>query len=230
MLHAKERCIGLCGLRDPDVDGGQQAALSPRRQLCGPAVQFPGRAGEDRSSFIVNGRVALADVAINDGSTLLTFALWTRNLFNETHIYRRSAANSSPVASFTNGVPNGSFSYTGILGDYGNFNPPRTWGAEISFKMGAPRRVEPYVAPPAPPPPPATVTCRVGRRSRRSGTVRRRRLRHRRLRPLQLRSEAVSRQNILQVWRPGRRGKRPIRHSAGRAGPRSGAAFIFSGQ
>ena len=114
------------------------------------------------SSFIVNGRVALADVAINDGSTLLTFALWSRNLFNETHIYRRSAANSSPVASFTNGVPNGSFSYTGILGDYGNFNPPRTWGAEISFKMGTPRRVEPYVAPPAPPPPPATVTCESG--------------------------------------------------------------------
>ena len=68
------------------------------------------------SSFIVNGRVALADVAINDGSTLLTFALWSRNLFNETHIYRRSAANSSPVASFTNGVPNGSFSYTGYSG------------------------------------------------------------------------------------------------------------------
>ncbi len=97
------------------------------------------------SSFIVNGRVALADVEVNDGSTLLTFALWSRNLLNETHIYRISGANE------------------GVLGDYGNFNPPRTWGAELSFKIGAPRHVQPYVAPPAPPPPPpATVTCESG--------------------------------------------------------------------
>jgi iron complex outermembrane receptor protein len=95
-------------------------------------------------SFIVNGRVALTDVEVNDGSTLLTFALWARNLLNETHIYRRSAANAA------------------TLGDYGNFNPPRTWGGELSFKIGAPRKVEPYVAPPAPPPPPATVTCESG--------------------------------------------------------------------
>jgi len=114
------------------------------------------------SSFIVNGRVALADIEVNEGSTLLTFALWSRNLFNETHIYRRSAANSSPVPNFTNGTLNGSLSYTGILGDYGNFNPPRTWGAELAFKIGAPRKVEPYVAPPAPPPLPATVTCESG--------------------------------------------------------------------
>jgi iron complex outermembrane receptor protein len=115
------------------------------------------------SSFIVNGRVALADIELNQGSTLLTFALWSRNLLNETHIYRRSAANSSPTAKFTGNVPNGALNYAGVLGDYGNFNPPRTWGAELSFKIGAPRRVEPYVAPPAPPPPPpATVTCESG--------------------------------------------------------------------
>ncbi|HWJ58288.1 MAG TPA: hypothetical protein VNR68_01375, partial [Sphingomicrobium sp.] len=113
-------------------------------------------------SFIVNGRVALADVSVNDGGALLTFSLWSRNLFNETHIYRRSAANSSPVAVFANGSPTGALSYTGILGDYGNFNPPRTFGAELAFKIGAPRRVEAYVPPPAPPPLPATVTCESG--------------------------------------------------------------------
>jgi iron complex outermembrane receptor protein len=94
------------------------------------------------SSFIVNARVALADIEMNEGSTLLTLALWSRNLLNETHIYRISGANEA------------------VLGDYGNFNPPRTWGAELSFKIGAPRHVEPYVAPP--PPPPATVTCESG--------------------------------------------------------------------
>jgi iron complex outermembrane receptor protein len=114
------------------------------------------------SSFIVNGRIALADVEMNQGSTLMTFALWSRNLLNETHIYRRSAANSSPAAVFSGGVATGALNYGGILGDYGNFNPPRTWGAELSFKIGAPRHVEPYVAPPAPPPPPATVTCESG--------------------------------------------------------------------
>ena len=95
------------------------------------------------SSFIVNGRIALADMELNRGGTLLTFALWSRNLLDETHIYRRSAANAA------------------TLGDYGNFNPPRTFGAEMSFKIGAPRRFEAY-APVLPPPPPATVTCESG--------------------------------------------------------------------
>lgn len=113
-------------------------------------------------SFVVNGRLALADLEMNGGSTLVTFALWSRNLFNEQHIYRRSAANSSPVLNY-NGTTLVSRNYGGILGDYANFNPPRTWGAEVSFKIGAPRKVEPYVAPPAPPPPPpATVTCESG--------------------------------------------------------------------
>ncbi len=115
------------------------------------------------SSFIVNGRIALADVELNDGGTLMTFALWSRNLLDETHIYRRSAANSSPVPVFAGGLPTTQLNYGGILGDYGNFNPPRTFGAELSFKIGAPRRAPAYVAPPAPPlPAPASVTCESG--------------------------------------------------------------------
>jgi iron complex outermembrane receptor protein len=113
------------------------------------------------SSFIVNGRIALADIEMNQGSTLMTFALWARNLLDETHIYRRSAANSSPAANFTAGVPNGTFSYTGVLGDYGNFNPPRTWGAELSFKIGAPRMPVIEQAPPPPPPPPAPPATQI---------------------------------------------------------------------
>jgi hypothetical protein len=52
--------------------------------------------------------------------------------------------------------------YLGVLGDYGNFNPPRTFGAELSFKIGAPRAAPVYEAPALPPPPPATVTCESG--------------------------------------------------------------------
>jgi len=71
-------------------------------------------------TFAVNARIALADIEVNQGSTRMTFALWSRNLTNNTYIYRRSAANA------------------GVLGEYGNFNPPRTFGAELSFKIGGP--------------------------------------------------------------------------------------------
>ena len=69
------------------------------------------------ASFVVNGRLALADIPLGDANRVLTLSAWARNLFNESHIYRRSAANA------------------GTLGDYANFNPPRTFGfdASVSF-------------------------------------------------------------------------------------------------
>ena len=84
-------------------------------------------------SFIVNGRVALADVGVG-GSNKVALAFWVRNLFDRTYIYRRSAANSSPVLNY-NGTTLVSTNYGGILGDYGNLNPPRTWGFELSAKF-----------------------------------------------------------------------------------------------
>ena len=81
-----------------------------------PQYSFQAEPVRTDSSFIVNGRVALADVHV--GSTArVTFSVWSRNLLNETHIYRRSAANAA------------------ILGDYANFNPPRTFGAEVGFQF-----------------------------------------------------------------------------------------------
>jgi len=68
------------------------------------------------SSFIVNGRLALADVRLGD-SNKATFSIWTRNLLNEQHIYRRSGANDA------------------VLGSYANFNTPRTFGGEVSVKF-----------------------------------------------------------------------------------------------
>ncbi len=64
------------------------------------------------SSFIVNARVALANLPLNDHGQKFTVAVWARNLLDETHMYRRSAENAA------------------TLGDYANFNPPRTWGLE----------------------------------------------------------------------------------------------------
>ena len=85
------------------------------------------------SSFVVNGRLALADIAVSDRNTV-TFSVWARNLLDTTYIYRRSAANSSPVLNY-NGTALVSTNYGGVLGDYANFNSPRTWGLEVAAKF-----------------------------------------------------------------------------------------------
>lgn len=84
-------------------------------------------------SFTVNGRIALADIAVNDHNKV-TISAWSRNLLNHTYIYRRSAANSAPVQNY-NGSTLVSTNYGGILGDYGNLNTPRTWGVELAAKF-----------------------------------------------------------------------------------------------
>jgi iron complex outermembrane receptor protein len=82
------------------------------------------------SSFVVNGRITLGDIAVG-GNSKVSFSVWSRNLFNTTYYYRRSAANSSPVLNY-NGSALVSTNYGGVLGDYANLNPPRTFGGEIS--------------------------------------------------------------------------------------------------
>ena len=84
------------------------------------------------ASFVVNGRLALADIAVSDHNKV-TLSVWSRNLFDTTYVYRRSAANSAPVTNF-NGTTNPT-NYGGVLGDYGNFNSPRTWGLEVAAKF-----------------------------------------------------------------------------------------------
>mgnify|MGYP005985823481 CR=1 FL=1 len=86
------------------------------------------------ASFVMNGRIALADIAVSDHNRV-TFAFWVRNLLDETYIYRRSSANSVPVYNYGANGQLVSTSYGGILGDYANFNPPRTWGFEAGVKF-----------------------------------------------------------------------------------------------
>ncbi|VVT15192.1 TonB-dependent receptor [Sphingomonas sp. EC-HK361] len=78
-----------------------------------PQYSFQNEATRTDRSFVVNGRLALADIPVTASGTKMTLSLWSRNLLNTTYIYRRSNANDA------------------VLGDYGNFNPPRTFGAEI---------------------------------------------------------------------------------------------------
>jgi len=66
------------------------------------------------SSFIVNANLALADIPMGSGTG--SISIWSRNLLDESHVYRVSAANR------------------GTIGDYANFNPPRTYGIEMRLK------------------------------------------------------------------------------------------------
>ena len=81
------------------------------------------------ASFLVNGRVSLADIRMSENGQKVTLSVWARNLFNEQYVYRRDPSNSLPGAPTTS-VTTGSVN--NILGDYGNFNAPRTYGAELS--------------------------------------------------------------------------------------------------
>jgi iron complex outermembrane receptor protein len=82
-----------------------------------PVYSFQNEPTRTDRSFVVNGSIALADIPMGAGGQKLTVSAWSRNLFNTTYIYRRSAANDV------------------VLGDYGNFNPPRTFGmeAQVAF-------------------------------------------------------------------------------------------------
>ena len=74
-------------------------------------------AAKTDSSFIVNASLSLANIRMGGGDgPAATVSLWSRNLLDESHIYRISAANR------------------GTIGDYANFNPPRTYGVELRVK------------------------------------------------------------------------------------------------
>ncbi|WP_165187142.1 TonB-dependent receptor [Caulobacter soli] len=66
-------------------------------------------------SFIVNGRVALTDIRATENGPALQLSLWSRNLLNDSHAFLRA---------------NG-----GVLGTYGIYNEPRTYGVELNVKF-----------------------------------------------------------------------------------------------
>ncbi|MDB5679179.1 TonB-dependent receptor [Sphingomonas bacterium] len=84
------------------------------------------------SSFIVNGRLSLADIKLSGSGQKITFSLWGRNLFDEQYVFRRDPSNSLPGTPTTN-VTSGSIA--NVIGDYGNFNAPRTFGIEAALKF-----------------------------------------------------------------------------------------------
>ncbi len=92
---------------------------------------FDQYATKNDAAFIANARIALANIIVGNGNAL-TISAWTRNLFDKQYVFRRDPSNSlpgSPTTSTTSG------SIANILGDYGNFNAPRTYGMEASVKF-----------------------------------------------------------------------------------------------
>jgi iron complex outermembrane receptor protein len=96
--------------------GGDGAALKLHADgnYSGRAFAFDNEDVKNEAAFLVNARISVADLAVGAGDQRLTLSLWARNLFDEAHIYRRSNANRR------------------VLGDYANFNAPRTFGAEAT--------------------------------------------------------------------------------------------------
>lgn len=66
-------------------------------------------------SFVVNGRLALADIGLGNSGGKMTVAVWARNLLNEQHLFYKSGAPASGVVGF--------------------FNDPRTFGGEVNIKF-----------------------------------------------------------------------------------------------
>jgi iron complex outermembrane recepter protein len=79
------------------------------------AYAFDNENVKSEASVIVNGRVTFDGIKI--ANQPLSVAVWSRNLLNGSFIFRRSNANGT------------------VLGDYANFNEPRTFGLEITTKF-----------------------------------------------------------------------------------------------
>ena len=88
-------------------------------------------ATKNDASLIFNGRISLADISMG-GAQRMTIGVWARNLFDEQYVFRRDPSNSLPGAPTTNVTVGG---IGNVMGDYGNFNAPRTFGLDASLKF-----------------------------------------------------------------------------------------------
>ena len=77
------------------------------------AVRYAQPKGD--AAFVVNGRIALADIEMGQSGAKATFALWARNLLNEQHVFYKSGSAAAGISGF--------------------FNDPRTFGGEVNIKF-----------------------------------------------------------------------------------------------
>ena len=108
---------GSIDYEEPLGGSGTRIRLHLDANYADSTYSFQAEPVKTDKSFIVNGRIAVADILMNGTGTKATLSIWSRNLLDEHHIYRRSAANAA------------------ILGDYANFNAPRTFGVEAAIQF-----------------------------------------------------------------------------------------------
>ncbi len=113
----KHALSGSIDYETPLSGSGATVKLHMDANYSSPSFTFDNENVKNDKSFIVNGRLSLADIPMSEAGQKLTVALWSRNLLNESHIYRRSNANRL------------------VLGDYANFNAPRTVGLEAAINF-----------------------------------------------------------------------------------------------
>jgi len=128
----------------PINDAGAKAKLHLDANYSQSTQAFDQFVTHNDASFIVNGRLSLADITPGLGGSKLTLSLWVRNMFDKQYVFRRDPSNSLPAVqtsavSSTVTAPAPGVLATGnignVLGDYGNFNAPRTFGLEASVKF-----------------------------------------------------------------------------------------------
>jgi iron complex outermembrane receptor protein len=113
----KHAVSGSVDFETPVGGAGAAVKIHLDANYSSPSFTFDNENVKNEKAFLVNGRLSLADIPMSDNGQLLTVAFWARNLFNESHIYRRSNANGP------------------VLGDYANFNAPRTIGVEATVNF-----------------------------------------------------------------------------------------------
>ncbi|HEX8364063.1 MAG TPA: TonB-dependent receptor [Allosphingosinicella sp.] len=111
---------GSIDYRIPIGGGDTEVRLHLDGNHASSAYTFDNEDVRAEPSFIVNARLSLANISMGAGEQNLTVSVWARNLLDEQHIYRRSNANRFPI--------DGNFGT--VIGDYANFNAPRTYGLE----------------------------------------------------------------------------------------------------
>jgi iron complex outermembrane receptor protein len=99
---------------DGNYDSGYYGAYTdPGFNALTGVVTYKQPKGE--SGLVFNGRIAVADIEMGNSGAKLTISAWARNLFNEEHVFLKSAAATSGVAGF--------------------FNEARTFGGELNMKF-----------------------------------------------------------------------------------------------
>lgn len=122
----------------PEVLGGARPKLHVDANYAQATQSFDQFATKADASFIVNARLSLLDIGLGGATNKLNIGLWSRNVFNNQFVYRRDPSNSLPAVQ-ASGPANTNVVVVGnngsVLGDYGNFNMPRTFGFDASIKF-----------------------------------------------------------------------------------------------